>query len=43
MNAGPEDFGAEVARGGVEFEETHPTTVLDAWFTAMIGNKGQTC
>ncbi len=29
-------FWAEVARGGVEYEENHPTTVLDAWLKAAI-------
>jgi hypothetical protein len=32
-------FWAEVARGGVEFEENHPTTVLDAFFKSAIEDK----
>jgi len=34
-------FWAEVARGGVEYEDSHPTTVIDAWLKAAIENKGQ--
>ena len=34
-------FWAEVARGGVEYEDNHPTTVLDAWLKAAIETKGQ--
>jgi hypothetical protein len=34
-------FWAEVARGGVEYEDNHPTTVLDAWLKTAIENKGQ--
>jgi hypothetical protein len=32
-------FWAEVARGGVEFEENHPTTVLDAFLKSIIEDK----
>jgi hypothetical protein len=32
-------FWAEVSRGGVEFEENHPTTVLDAFLKALIEDK----
>ena len=34
-------FWAEVARSGVEYEDSHPTTLLDAWLKAAIENKGQ--
>jgi hypothetical protein len=34
-------FWAEVARGGVEYEDNHPTTVLDAWLKTAIENKSQ--
>jgi hypothetical protein len=34
-------FWAEVAGGGVEFEESHPTTVLDAWLKAVIRTRGR--
>ena len=34
-------FWAEVARGGVEYEDSHPTTVLDAWLKASTENKSQ--
>ena len=34
-------FWGEVARGGVEYEENHPTTLLDAWLKTAIENKGQ--
>ena len=34
-------FWAEVGRGGVEYEDNHPTTVLDAWLKAAIENKSQ--
>jgi hypothetical protein len=34
-------FWAEVARGGVEYEDNHPTTVLDAWLKAATETKGQ--
>jgi hypothetical protein len=32
-------FWLEVSRGGVEFEENHPTTVLDAWLKSAIEDK----
>jgi len=32
-------FWKEVSRGGVEFEENHPTTVLDAFFKSVIEDK----
>jgi hypothetical protein len=32
-------FWREVSRGGVEFEENHPTTVLDAFYKAIIEDK----
>jgi hypothetical protein len=32
-------FWNEVARGGVEFEENHPTTVLDAFFKTVAEDK----
>jgi hypothetical protein len=34
-------FWAAVARGGVEYEDNHPTTVLDAWLKASMENKSQ--
>jgi hypothetical protein len=34
-------FWTEVARGGVEYEDSHPTTVLDAWLKAAIESKSQ--
>jgi hypothetical protein len=34
-------FWAEVARGGAEYEESHPTTVLDAWLKAATESKSQ--
>ena len=34
-------FWAEVARGGVEYEDNHPTTVLDAWLKAATESKDQ--
>ena len=34
-------FWGEVARGGVEYEENHPTTLLDAWLKTAIENKAQ--
>ncbi len=41
MRARPGSFGPEVARGGVEYEDNHPTTVLDAWLKAATEIKGQ--
>ena len=32
-------FWNEVARGGVEFEDNHPTTVLDAFFKSIVEDK----
>ena len=32
-------FWREVSRGGVEFEQNHPTTVLDGFFKALIEDK----
>ena len=32
-------FWREVSRGGVEFEENHPTTVLDAFLKSIIEDK----
>jgi hypothetical protein len=32
-------FWREVSRGGVEFEENHPTTVLDAFYKSAIEDK----
>ena len=32
-------FWTEVSRGGVEFEENHPTTVLDDFFKEAAENK----
>ena len=32
-------FWREVARGGVEFEENHPTTVLDAFLKSVVEEK----
>jgi hypothetical protein len=29
-------FWSTVARGGVEFEENHPATVLDSWLKAYV-------
>ena len=40
MRARPE-VSAEVARGGVEYEDSHPTTVLDARPKASTENKSQ--
>jgi hypothetical protein len=40
MRARPESFG-QVARGGVEYEESHPTTVLDAWLKVATESKVQ--
>ena len=34
-------FWGEVARGGVEYEDSHPATVLDGWLKAAIENKTQ--
>jgi hypothetical protein len=33
-------FWVEVARGGEEFAENSPTTVLDAWLKAMVEKRG---
>jgi hypothetical protein len=33
-------FWAEVARGGEEFAEAAPSTVLDAWLKAMVEKRG---
>src|SRR5262245_34415879 len=33
------NFWREVSRGGVEFEENHPTTVLDGFFKAVIEDR----
>ena len=32
-------FWQEVSRGGVEFEDNHPTTVLDAFLKSVIEDK----
>jgi hypothetical protein len=32
-------FWKEVSRGGVEFEDNHPTTVLDAFFKSIVEDK----
>jgi hypothetical protein len=32
-------FWAEVARGGIEFEDNHPTTVLDGWLKRVKEDK----
>ena len=34
-------FWAEAARGGVEYEDNHSTTVLDAWLKAAIESKSE--
>jgi hypothetical protein len=34
-------FWTEVARGGVEFEENHPTTVLDGFLKAAVEDPGK--
>jgi hypothetical protein len=34
-------FWREVSRGGVEFEDNHPTTVLDAFFKSIAEDKGK--
>jgi hypothetical protein len=33
------EFWREVSRGGVEFEEQHPTTVLDAFLKSIVEDK----
>jgi hypothetical protein len=33
-------FWVEVARGGEEFAENAPSTVLDAWLKAMVEKRG---
>jgi hypothetical protein len=33
-------FWAEVARGGEEFAENAPSTILDAWLKAMVEKRG---
>ena len=35
-------FWVEVARGGVEYEDNSPQTVLDGWLKALAERKGQT-
>ncbi len=32
-------YWAEVARGGVEYEDGHPTTVLDTWLKSLKEEK----
>lgn len=44
FNAGGDDaqkFWNEVSRGGVEYEDNHPTTVLDTWLKAIKEGENQ--
>jgi hypothetical protein len=34
-------FWREVSRGGVEFDDNHPTTVLDGFFKTVAEDKGK--